>query len=48
MAMWAALELAPLQIVLGDMHGLNTRQHQPVKVAAMEGLWQTQGNVPRS
>lgn len=46
MAMWAALVLAPLQIVLGDMHGLNTREHQPVKVAAMEGLWQTQRDVP--
>ena len=30
---------APLQLVLGDMHGLNTLQHQPVKVAAMEGIW---------
>jgi len=46
MAMWAAILLAPLQIVLGDMHGLNTRQHQPAKLAAMEGLWDTQRNVP--
>lgn len=46
MAMWAALVLAPLQIVLGDMHGLNTREHQPVKIAAMEGLWHTRQNVP--
>jgi cytochrome d ubiquinol oxidase subunit I len=30
---------APLQLVLGDMHGLNTLEHQPVKVAAMEGRW---------
>jgi cytochrome bd ubiquinol oxidase subunit I len=39
MAMWAALVFAPLQIVLGDMHGLNTLKHQPAKLAAMEGLW---------
>lgn len=31
--------LAPLQLVLGDMHGLNTAQHQPAKVAAMEAHW---------
>jgi len=46
MAMWAALVLAPLQIVLGDAHGLNTREHQPIKVAAMEGLWETGRGVP--
>jgi cytochrome d ubiquinol oxidase subunit I len=40
-AMWAALILVPLQIFLGDMHGLNTKEHQPAKVAAMEGLWKT-------
>jgi cytochrome d ubiquinol oxidase subunit I len=33
--------LIPLQIVVGDQHGLNTLEHQPQKVAAMEGLWQT-------
>jgi cytochrome d ubiquinol oxidase subunit I len=31
--------LAPLQLVIGDMHGLNTAEHQPVKVAAMEAHW---------
>ena len=31
--------LAPLQLVIGDLHGLNTAEHQPVKVAAMEGHW---------
>lgn len=46
MAMWAALVLAPLQIVLGDLHGLNTREHQPVKIAAMEGLWETGRGTP--
>ncbi len=38
--------LIPLQILAGDMHGLNTLEHQPAKVAAMEGNWDTQGNVP--
>ena len=38
--------LIPLQILAGDMHGLNTLEHQPAKVAAMEGNWETQGNVP--
>ncbi len=38
--------LVPLQVVLGDAHGLNTLEHQPVKVAAMEGLWTTQGRAP--
>ncbi len=34
--------LIPLQILAGDLHGLNTLEHQPAKVAAMEGLWRTQ------
>lgn len=34
--------LAPLQLVLGDLHGLNTFKHQPQKVAAMEGAWETE------
>ncbi|MEO8346299.1 MAG: cytochrome ubiquinol oxidase subunit I [Betaproteobacteria bacterium] len=38
--------LVPLQVVLGDAHGLNTLEYQPVKVAAMEGLWTTQGRAP--
>lgn len=38
--------LIPVQILVGDMHGLNTLQHQPAKVAAMEGNWETGGNVP--
>ena len=36
----------PVQVVLGDLHGLNTLEHQPVKVAAMEGLWETQSRAP--
>ncbi|KNG93125.1 cytochrome ubiquinol oxidase subunit I [Pseudaestuariivita atlantica] len=38
--------LIPVQIFVGDMHGLNTLEHQPAKVAAMEGNWETQSNVP--
>ncbi|WP_415404637.1 cytochrome ubiquinol oxidase subunit I [Tateyamaria sp. SN3-11] len=38
--------LIPVQIFMGDMHGLNTLEHQPQKVAAMEGNWETQSNVP--
>ncbi len=41
-----AAVLAPLQIVTGDLHGLNTLEHQPAKVAAMEGLWETQEGAP--
>ena len=37
MAMWMAAIVAPIQIFAGDMHGLNTLEHQPVKVMAMEG-----------
>ncbi|MEL7099474.1 MAG: cytochrome ubiquinol oxidase subunit I [Pseudomonadota bacterium] len=38
--------LIPVQILMGDLHGLNTLKYQPAKVAAMEGNWETQGNVP--
>ena len=38
--------LVPLQVVLGDLHGVNTVEHQPIKVAAMEGLWETQPRAP--
>jgi cytochrome bd ubiquinol oxidase subunit I len=41
MAMWMAVIVAPLQIFLGDLHGLNTLEHQPVKVMAMEGHYQS-------
>ncbi|BET96679.1 cytochrome ubiquinol oxidase subunit I [Xenorhabdus taiwanensis] len=40
MAMWMILIIAPLQAVIGDMHGLNTLEHQPAKIAAMEGHWE--------
>lgn len=42
MAMLMAVFVAPLQVVIGDMHGLNTLEHQPAKVAAMEGIWETE------
>jgi len=42
----AAALLIPLQIVVGDLHGLNTLEHQPAKLAAMEGIWQTQKGAP--
>lgn len=41
MAMWMAAIVAPIQILLGDLHGLNTLEHQPVKVMAMEGHYQS-------
>lgn len=46
LAMWIALILTPLQIVLGDMHGRNTLAYQPIKVAAMEGDWDTARGQP--
>ncbi len=46
MAMIMAIFVAPLQLVLGDMHGLNTFEYQPAKVAAMEGLWETTNGAP--
>ena len=46
MAMWMAAIVAPIQIVAGDFHGLNTLEHQPVKVAAMEGHWERQTSAP--
>ncbi len=38
--------LVPLQIVAGDLHGLNTREHQPAKIAAIEALWETEQGAP--
>jgi len=46
MAMIMAVFVAPLQLVLGDLHGLNTLEHQPAKVSAMEGLWETRQGAP--
>lgn len=36
---------APLQVAIGDFHGLNTVQHQPAKIAAIEGHWENKGNA---
>jgi cytochrome d ubiquinol oxidase subunit I len=49
-ALRAAITVAaiavPLQIVAGDMHGLNTLEHQPAKIAAIEGIWHTEKSAP--
>ncbi|MCZ8251198.1 MAG: cytochrome ubiquinol oxidase subunit I [Hylemonella sp.] len=44
--LYVAAFLIPLQIWVGDMHGLNTLKHQPAKLAAMEGIWDTQKGAP--
>ncbi len=41
-----AAVLIPIQIFVGDLHGLNTFKNQPAKIAAMEGVWNTEANVP--
>jgi len=46
MAMIMAIFVAPMQLVFGDLHGLNTVKHQPAKVAAIEGLWETRSGAP--
>ena len=40
MAMWMILAVAPIQVFVGDLHGLNTLKYQPAKIAAMEGHWE--------
>ncbi len=40
--------MVPLQVLVGDLHGVNTLEHQPAKLAAMEGIWDTQRRVPAS
>jgi cytochrome d ubiquinol oxidase subunit I len=42
----AAAIAIPLQIVAGDFHGLNTLEHQPAKIAAIEGIWHTEKSAP--
>jgi cytochrome d ubiquinol oxidase subunit I len=46
MAMWMAILVAPIQIVAGDLHGLNTLEFQPAKIAAMEGHYETEVGAP--
>jgi cytochrome d ubiquinol oxidase subunit I len=41
-----AAVLAPLQAFVGDQHGLNTLEHQPAKIAAIEAIWKTEKSVP--
>jgi len=45
-AVLAAAVLAPVQLVVGDQHGLNTLEYQPAKIAAIEAIWNTQKGVP--
>jgi cytochrome bd ubiquinol oxidase subunit I len=46
MALWLLTILVPLQIFIGDQHGLNTLEHQPAKLAAIEAHWDTAARVP--
>ena len=46
MTLWLLTVLVPLQILLGDQHGLNTREHQPAKLAAIEARWDTGRGAP--
>jgi cytochrome bd ubiquinol oxidase subunit I len=46
LAMWLVLVLVPLQMLLGDQQGQNTRQYQPMKLAAIEARWDTASSVP--
>src|SRR6516162_5785058 len=46
MTLWLLTVLVPLQMVIGDQHGLNTRDHQPAKLAAIEARWDTGRRVP--
>lgn len=48
MSLYFLTLMVPLQIVLGDLHGVNTLDHQPAKLAAMEGLWDTGRGVAAS
>jgi cytochrome d ubiquinol oxidase subunit I len=44
--LWLLTILVPLQILIGDLHGLNTREHQPAKIAAIEARWDTMRRAP--
>jgi cytochrome bd ubiquinol oxidase subunit I len=46
MTLWLLTVLVPLQMFIGDQHGLNTRDHQPAKLAAIEARWDTERRVP--
>lgn len=44
--LFAAAILMPIQAFVGDLHGLNTLEHQPQKIAAIEGIWETESGAP--
>ncbi len=46
MALWFATIFVPVQILIGDLHGLGVLKYQPTKLAAIEGNWERQGNMP--
>ncbi|SDG51419.1 cytochrome bd-I ubiquinol oxidase subunit 1 apoprotein [Limimonas halophila] len=46
MAVGLLAVMAPAQLIVGDLHGLNTQEHQPRKVAAMEGHWESKAGAP--
>jgi cytochrome d ubiquinol oxidase subunit I len=46
MALWMAALVAPLQLVIGDYHGVNSYEHQPTKIAAAEGHFETEAGAP--
>ncbi|MDY8109352.1 cytochrome ubiquinol oxidase subunit I [Fulvimarina sp. 2208YS6-2-32] len=46
MAMWMAVIVTPVQIMAGDLHGINTLEHQPAKIAAMEGHFEANDEGP--
>ncbi len=45
-ATYTAAIIVPIQFIVGDMHGLNTLKYQPEKIAAMEGIWETEKSAP--
>lgn len=46
MTLWLLSVLVPLQVLIGDLHGLNTREYQPAKLAAIEAHWETARRMP--
>ena len=46
MAMWMIVVVGPIQVLAGDAHGLNTLEHQPIKIAAMEGHFESGEGMP--
>src|ERR1019366_5231933 len=45
MSLWMLLPVAPMQLAIGDLHGLNTLAYQPAKIAAIEGHWENSGSA---